>query len=118
MAQVTIYVPDRLAARLRREAKRAGTSLSAYIARRFESQDAGDDVPQVREEQIAYVPDDLVTELQGEALQRGVSVPQLIGEFVDARRDAQWLASFRSLAGSCPELEEPADPPTDSRDVD
>ena len=32
MAQVTIYLPDDLAERLRREAKKAGTSLSAYIA--------------------------------------------------------------------------------------
>ena len=32
MAQVTIYLPDELAERLRREAKKAGTSLSGYIA--------------------------------------------------------------------------------------
>jgi hypothetical protein len=32
MAQVTIYLPDELADRLRREAKKAGTSLSGYIA--------------------------------------------------------------------------------------
>jgi hypothetical protein len=32
MAQVTIYLPDDLAERLRREAKRSGRSLSAYIA--------------------------------------------------------------------------------------
>jgi hypothetical protein len=32
MAQVTIYLPDELAERLRREAKKAGLSLSAYIA--------------------------------------------------------------------------------------
>jgi len=33
MPQVTIYLPDELADRLRRDAKKAGTSLSAYIAR-------------------------------------------------------------------------------------
>jgi hypothetical protein len=32
MAQVTIYLPDNLADRLRREAKKAGRSLSAHIA--------------------------------------------------------------------------------------
>lgn len=32
MAQVTIYLPDKLAAKLRRDAKRAGKSLSSYIA--------------------------------------------------------------------------------------
>jgi hypothetical protein len=32
MPQVTIYLPDDVAARLRREAKKAGRSLSAYIA--------------------------------------------------------------------------------------
>jgi hypothetical protein len=32
MAQVTIYLPDELARRLRREAKKSGRSLSAYIA--------------------------------------------------------------------------------------
>ena len=32
MAQVTIYLPDKLAARLRRDAKQAGKSLSSYIA--------------------------------------------------------------------------------------
>jgi hypothetical protein len=31
MAQVTIYLPDDLLECLRREAKKAGTSLSAYI---------------------------------------------------------------------------------------
>jgi hypothetical protein len=32
MSQVTIYLPPALAARARREAKRRGTSLSAYVA--------------------------------------------------------------------------------------
>jgi hypothetical protein len=32
VAQVTIYLPDALARRLRREARRARTSLSAYVA--------------------------------------------------------------------------------------
>ena len=32
MSQVTIYLPDELAASLRRQARRAGKSLSAYIA--------------------------------------------------------------------------------------
>jgi hypothetical protein len=32
VAQVTIYLPDELAERLRRDAKRSGRSLSAYIA--------------------------------------------------------------------------------------
>jgi hypothetical protein len=31
MAQLTIYLPDNVLVRLRREAKRAGTSLSAYV---------------------------------------------------------------------------------------
>ena len=31
MAQLTLYVPDALAARLRRDAKRSGKSLSAYV---------------------------------------------------------------------------------------
>ncbi len=32
MSQVTIYLPDDLAGSLRKEARRAGKSLSAYIA--------------------------------------------------------------------------------------
>lgn len=32
MSQVTIYLPDGLAASLRKDARRAGKSLSAYIA--------------------------------------------------------------------------------------
>jgi hypothetical protein len=31
MAQITLYVPDHLAERIRREARRAGKSLSAYM---------------------------------------------------------------------------------------
>ena len=31
MAQVTLYLPDDVATRIRREAKRAGQSLSAYV---------------------------------------------------------------------------------------
>lgn len=31
VAQITFYVPDEVARRLRREAKRAGKSLSAYL---------------------------------------------------------------------------------------
>lgn len=31
VAQITFYVPDAVARRLRRDAKRAGTSLSAYL---------------------------------------------------------------------------------------
>ena len=33
MAQLTIYLPDDVEKRIRREAKRAHTSVSAYIAR-------------------------------------------------------------------------------------
>lgn len=36
MSQVTIYLPDEVAARARREAKRAGLSLSAFIASALE----------------------------------------------------------------------------------
>lgn len=32
MAQLTLYLPDAVAARIRKEAKRAGKSLSAYMA--------------------------------------------------------------------------------------
>jgi len=32
MAQVTIYLPDELAERLRRQAKKEGQSLSAFVA--------------------------------------------------------------------------------------
>ena len=32
MAQITLYLPDDVAERVRREAKRAGKSLSAYMA--------------------------------------------------------------------------------------
>ncbi|HEY6477914.1 MAG TPA: ribbon-helix-helix protein, CopG family [Polyangia bacterium] len=32
MSQLTIYLPDELAASLRRDAKKAGKSLSAYMA--------------------------------------------------------------------------------------
>ena len=32
MAQITLYVPDNVAERIRREARRAGKSLSAYMA--------------------------------------------------------------------------------------
>ena len=32
MSQLTIYLPDDLAASLRRDAKRAGKSVSAYVA--------------------------------------------------------------------------------------
>jgi hypothetical protein len=31
MAQVTIYVPDEIAARIRRDARKAGQSVSAFI---------------------------------------------------------------------------------------
>ena len=32
MAQITLYLPDAVAARIRNEAKRSGKSLSAYMA--------------------------------------------------------------------------------------